>query len=67
MASARAADALRQHELTFVDETGWQVDTEPPVTRTTRTPVVSESKQARTDKLVHIANCADVTAYSLVT
>ena len=45
---------------TFIDETGWQVDTQsrPGYTGSENVPVVSEAKQAENyAKLVHIANC----------
>jgi hypothetical protein len=45
---------------TFIDETGWQVDTasEPVYANTENVPVISEAKQAEDyDKLVHLANC----------
>ena len=45
---------------TFIDETGWQVDTQtrPGYTGNENVPIVSEAKQAEDyEKLVHIANC----------
>ncbi len=45
---------------TFLDETGWQVDTQSRAgyTGSENVPVVSEAKQAENyEKLVHIANC----------
>ena len=45
---------------TFVDETGWQVDTagRPGYTNGENVPVVSEQQQAEDyEKLVHLANC----------
>ena len=45
---------------TFIDETGWQVDTASSAgyTGNENVPVVSEAKQAEDyDKLVHLANC----------
>jgi hypothetical protein len=45
---------------TFIDETGWQVDTanRAGYTGNENVPVVSEAKQAEDyDKLVHLANC----------
>ena len=54
---------------TFVDETGWQVDTQNRAgyANNENVPVVSESKQAEDyDKLVHIANCEPtLTAFHL--
>jgi hypothetical protein len=45
---------------TFIDETGWQVDTtgRPGYTNAENVPPVSEAKQAEDyEKLVHLANC----------
>jgi len=45
---------------TFIDETGWQVDTASRVgyTNAENVPVIAEAKQAEDyEKLVHLANC----------
>jgi hypothetical protein len=53
----------------FIDETGWQVDTQgrPGYTGSENVPVVSEAKQAEDyEKLVHLANCeATLTAFHI--
>ena len=54
--SASIFDSLK----TFIDETGWQVDTSTlsGYTNTENVPTIDENKQAQDyEKLVHIANC----------
>ncbi len=58
--AARRTASLFSSLKTFIDETGWQVDTSTlsGYTNTENVPTISDAKQAQDyEKLVHIANC----------